>query len=60
MCFRAEANLEMADEMGFRLVCDCGWGGEVTGFTAIRHWVHAWETVRTQRAEVVRSGKEVA
>jgi hypothetical protein len=45
VCFESEGNLETADEQVFRSACDCGWAGELTGFVAVRHWVHCWESV---------------
>lgn len=44
-CFESEGNLETADERVFPSACDCGWTGELTGFVAVRHWVHCWEDI---------------
>jgi len=66
-CFKSESNLEMADEDGFRLACDCSWTGELSGFMAVRHWVHLWAPVAAQDraaageiADSSTAGKEAA
>jgi len=55
VCFNSESNLEMADEEVLRPTCDCGWSGELSGFMAVRHWVHSWEAIAVKdKAEGAR------
>jgi hypothetical protein len=39
VCASSQSNLEIADAHVFSLGCQCGWTGELAGFTALRHWV---------------------
>ena len=41
-CVNAKMTLEDADAHWFNPHCPCGWTGDVTGLSAIKHWVQAW------------------
>jgi hypothetical protein len=60
VCFESESNLETADEQVFHAACDCGWMGELTGFLAVRHWVHFWEVVAVKDMEGRAKSTEAA
>jgi len=43
ICSGFDGNLEPADAQVFHQRCDCGWNGDLAGFTAVRHWVAPWD-----------------
>ena len=42
-CYNTERSLETADAHWFNPHCHCGWIGNVSGMTAVKHWVVEWE-----------------
>jgi hypothetical protein len=43
-CFNSKKSLEDADAHWFQPHCHCGWTGDVSGVTAIKHWVEPWHS----------------
>jgi hypothetical protein len=41
-CLSTKSNLEVADAEWFTPHCRCGWTREISGVTAVRHWVAPW------------------
>ena len=42
-CFNSKTSLEDADAHWFNPHCHCGWTGEVSGVSAIKHWIQPWQ-----------------
>ena len=43
-CFNTKTSLEDADAHWFNPHCHCGWTGDVSGVSAIKHWVAPWQS----------------
>lgn len=41
-CLSGKKNLEIAEANWFKPTCHCGWSAEMSGVTALRHWVETW------------------
>jgi hypothetical protein len=44
-CINSKRSLEDADAHWFNPHCHCGWTGDVSGVSAVKHWVEPWELV---------------
>jgi hypothetical protein len=43
-CFNTKLSLEDADAHWFTPHCHCGWTGDVSGVSAVKHWVAPWHS----------------
>lgn len=41
-CLSGKKNLEIAEANWFKPTCHCSWSAEMSGVTALRHWVETW------------------